>query len=672
VKLGASLGVARRSRFDTMGKCCRIGCNAPRTRENPHRDVPIERERRKAWLLKIREGSEGINAYIADHLHTDKYTLSLCLTHFHPKYTTPPTKLGGRHTFADDMVPWSQKEEKLYREQRKSDVLTEVKLQASVPNPEGKKELILRRRSLTVDVPKQHFEIEVATLQRDLQTHKEENVRLSSLITASKEREDAIVSECSQLRAEARSAAEEASDARARCKTSEHARVRAETEKEKAVRNLARANEEISVLKGQVSYWKGEAEKAQKETKYVTARARKELDNARREIADAQNGAKRALSQQGRAETERDAAVSEAKCAVTEKNEAVAQRDVLSREKGRLQTAFDTYKRSSLPVLDANVIMKDDETTRLFSGFLTVGAFKLFILALLSAGVAHAYEGFYFLEKNGKELLRRRSGPDRALNFPNAVALTLTKLRLDFPFWFMGLLFNVKEDLARTTFHFTVGLLEGAITMPPFVPPLTREAYRRGSFECFRKYFPGVALILDCTEFFLQTPTDPLLRSRAWSEYKHHYTLKVLVGMLPNGKTAFVSLCYGGRISDKELTRICKVLSMLWEGAEIMVDKGFTIMDLCREYNVSIVMPPLLTSGYQFSNEELDSGRNIAAARIHIERLNRKAKEFLILTHEVPITMAPHYSTIVRLIFFLCNWTGDIVISPTPSVPTVG
>jgi hypothetical protein len=40
---------------------------------------------------------------------------------------------------------------------------------------------------------------------------------------------------------------------------------------------------------------------------------------------------------------------------------------------------------------------------------------------------------------------------------------------------------------------------------------------------------------------FVDRPTDLLARAQTFSSYKHHYTVKVLIGITPQGTICFVS-----------------------------------------------------------------------------------------------------------------------------------
>ena len=68
-----------------------------------------------------------------------------------------------------------------------------------------------------------------------------------------------------------------------------------------------------------------------------------------------------------------------------------------------------------------------------------------------------------------------------------------------------------------------------------------------------------------------------LVQSETWSDYKHHNTWKLLVGVTPNGQVTFLSDLWGGHVSDKQITRENGVLDLLQAGDNVMVDRGFDI-----------------------------------------------------------------------------------------------
>ena len=76
----------------------------------------------------------------------------------------------------------------------------------------------------------------------------------------------------------------------------------------------------------------------------------------------------------------------------------------------------------------------------------------------------------------------------------------------------------------------------------------------------FRKFFKRCAVIIDCSEVFMERPSDLLARTQVWSNYKHHSTLKFMIGITPQGTISYVSSCVGGRMSDKEIVSLLNYL----------------------------------------------------------------------------------------------------------------
>ena len=62
-----------------------------------------------------------------------------------------------------------------------------------------------------------------------------------------------------------------------------------------------------------------------------------------------------------------------------------------------------------------------------------------------------------------------------------------------------------------------------------------RQDLRKTMPECFRNAFGDkVAVIIDCFEVFIDRPSNLLARSCTWSSYKHHNTIKLLIGKKNN------------------------------------------------------------------------------------------------------------------------------------------
>ena len=121
--------------------------------------------------------------------------------------------------------------------------------------------------------------------------------------------------------------------------------------------------------------------------------------------------------------------------------------------------------------------------------------------------------------------------------------------------------------------------------------------------QCFRRVYPNVRCIIDCTEVFTETPSALDVQATLWSEYKHHTTIKFLVAITPNGAPSYVSPCYGGRATDKFIVQDCGFLKLLQPFDQVMADRGFKIREELMMYQADLCIPPSSRVGMQMTSE---------------------------------------------------------------------
>ena len=111
--------------------------------------------------------------------------------------------------------------------------------------------------------------------------------------------------------------------------------------------------------------------------------------------------------------------------------------------------------------------------------------------------------------------------------------------------------------------------------------------------------FSSSVVSIDCSEIFIECPSDLLAHAQVWSNNKHHSTVKFLIGIIPQGTITYISDCVGGQTSDKEIVEQSFLLQHLpgkyiymicWvfmsaniscnAGDIILADRGFP----CDEY----------------------------------------------------------------------------------------
>ena len=158
--------------------------------------------------------------------------------------------------------------------------------------------------------------------------------------------------------------------------------------------------------------------------------------------------------------------------------------------------------------------------------------------------------------------------------------------------------------------------------------------------ECFKVSFgKKVAVIIDCFEVFIERPSNLLARAATWSNYKHHNTLKVLLGTTPQGVVSFVSDCWGRRVSDKHLTENSGLIQKFLPGDVVLADRGFDIAESVGTVQARLHIPAFTKGKTQLSALEVEETRSIANVRIHVERVIGCVKQkYPMLQSTIPIT----------------------------------
>ena len=93
--------------------------------------------------------------------------------------------------------------------------------------------------------------------------------------------------------------------------------------------------------------------------------------------------------------------------------------------------------------------------------------------------------------------------------------------------------------------------------------------------------FPRLTLIIDCFEVFVESPSALLARSKFYSQYKKHTTIKVFISCTPLRAVNFISKCYGGRATDIQVIKESgfHLSKFHMPGDQILADRGFTLVE---------------------------------------------------------------------------------------------
>ncbi|KAK0155521.1 hypothetical protein N1851_002110 [Merluccius polli] len=198
--------------------------------------------------------------------------------------------------------------------------------------------------------------------------------------------------------------------------------------------------------------------------------------------------------------------------------------------------------------------------------------------------------------------------------------LTLMRLRLNVSTTFLSYAFNISIATASRIVTDVIDVM--FIHMKPLIIWPEMEHLQKTMPMQFRKHFvKKCAVIIDCFEVFIERPSNLIARAETWSSYKHHNTVKFLIGITPQGTVSYISNAWGGRVSDKHLTENCGFLDNIVPGDLVLADRAFNIQATlgCRMAHVKI---PAFTRGKsQLAPVDLETTRKIAHVRIHVERV---------------------------------------------------
>nr|CAI5831349.1 unnamed protein product [Callosobruchus analis] len=245
------------------------------------------------------------------------------------------------------------------------------------------------------------------------------------------------------------------------------------------------------------------------------------------------------------------------------------------------------------------------------------------------------------------------------LNVRERVLLTMTKLKLDLSYVTLGALFSISGQLCKTYFFDFLTVLSQVLKVCIYFP--SAEEVSKNLPKCF-KNFKNCRAVLDCIEIFIQRPSCLCCRIKFYSQYKKSTTIKFMTGVSPGGIITFISKPYGGRASDKLIFEESDFIKNLSPNRDsIMVDKGFLIDDLCAMYKIRLIRPPFLKNKQQLTAQEATANKEIAAARVHIERSNQRLKIFKIISGRLQWSLVPKIDEIFLIICGITNPSAPIL-----------
>lgn len=243
------------------------------------------------------------------------------------------------------------------------------------------------------------------------------------------------------------------------------------------------------------------------------------------------------------------------------------------------------------------------------------------------------------------------------LNPEDQLLLTLMKLKHNFGRQDLALRFGVSTATVSNIMLTWIHLLHEVLFQKLMAKVPSQEKNKLCLPLCFNN-FRNCRMVLDCTEFATDIPKNMKLQRLFYSSYKHRNTMKVLIGIAPNGIITYMSEVYPGSTSDREIFIQSNLCNIFESGDLVLADKGFLISDLLPP-GVHVNIPPFLFAP-QFTPDEVVETTNIARARIHVERAIGRLKVFKI-TGYIPKTLFPYATIIFQVCAALTNFQSPLI-----------
>lgn len=238
------------------------------------------------------------------------------------------------------------------------------------------------------------------------------------------------------------------------------------------------------------------------------------------------------------------------------------------------------------------------------------------------------------------------------------IVLTMMKIKLNISFSALAAIFDLSNSqTCANYFYDTVIILSKVLRCMIFWPE--KEDILKNMPKCFSK-FKCTRAILDAYEITVEKPKCIKCRVRLYSQYKKNFTAKVMMVCSPSGLITLCAGSFGGRASDKVVTKHTGVYTMCDPGDGLMVDKGFNIDDECTDNMIKLIRPPFQRNK-KYSKAESVECAKIARARVHVERVIQRIREFGLLRGKIPWTICPYIDCLVVIASGLVNLGNPIL-----------
>ncbi|XP_065153661.1 uncharacterized protein [Paramisgurnus dabryanus] len=260
-------------------------------------------------------------------------------------------------------------------------------------------------------------------------------------------------------------------------------------------------------------------------------------------------------------------------------------------------------------------------------------------------------------------LLKKLSGSievsHQALPLEDQLLMVLMKLRMGLSNTDLAYRFHVTPSTVSNIYRMWISVM--SVVLKPLIKWPNKGAILKNMPKMFKRHFKKCRCIIDCTEIFIARPSNLTARAQTWSNYKHNNTVKYLIAITPAGAISFLSPGWGGRVSDKQITKESGFLELLEPMDEVLADRGFLIRDELAAIGATLRIPHFTKGKKQLSAGEVDTSRQLSRVRIHVERVIGRWKNFKILQTVIPVSQVDMLDDVVIVCAALTNLCKSVV-----------
>ena len=245
------------------------------------------------------------------------------------------------------------------------------------------------------------------------------------------------------------------------------------------------------------------------------------------------------------------------------------------------------------------------------------------------------------------------------LTLLDELLMVLMRLRLNLLITDLSYRFEISNSTVTSVFHQWIEILYLRLKFLVMWP--SRDILQHN----IPQIFTNARCIIDCFEIFMERPYSFEAQAQTFSNYKKHNTVKVLIGISPCGTISFLSKCWGGRVTDKFITRESGFLKLIDPSDVIIADRGFDIADDIALHGGKLEIPSFTKGKKQLSQKEVETSQKISKVRIHVERVIGLLKnKYTILQDVLPVSLVSHkdkdnsFSTLDKLIVVCASLTN--------------